>query len=43
MIICVYLDLFLSCGVKLSLPVMGTDVIIQMSLSIPFPFWVAAE
>ena len=23
-----YLDLFLSCGVKLSLPVIGTDVII---------------
>ena len=41
--ICVVFDLFLSCGVKLSLPVIGAGVIIQMSLSIPFPFWVAAE
>ena len=38
-----YLDLFLSCGVKLSLPVIGAGVIIYMSLSIPFPFWVAAK
>jgi len=36
-------DLFFSCGEKLSLPVIDAGVIISVSLSIPFPFWVAAE
>jgi len=35
----VVFDLVLSCGVV----VVGASIIIEMSISIPFPFWVAAE
>ena len=40
---CIWFSLVLRCECDSSSPVVGASVIIWMSLSIPFPFWVAAE
>ena len=36
-------SILVSCDAIVVSPVVGASVIILMSLSIPFPFWVAAE
>jgi len=43
MLVFVVLDLVLSCSVIVVSPVVGASIVIYMSLSIPFPFWVATE
>jgi len=43
MLICVVFDLFLSCGVKLYLPVIGAECNNLNEPLDPFPFWMAAE